>query len=81
MCVVDAGSCAQSCAAFPHVHHQWARQGEGGGLCSAEGAVLCWQPWHGHCWTQGEWFTMHIIFTTMKLVLMFCVNHGIKLVI
>ena len=53
-CAADASSSKSNCWLVPNIHHKWSRAGEGAELCAAEGAVLCWQPRHGHCWTKGQ---------------------------
>ena len=53
-CPTDAICSQSNCWLVPYIHHQWSGAGKGARLCATEGAILCWQPWHGHCWAKGQ---------------------------
>ena len=50
----DKGGCSASCAGNANCYHQRQGPGESVRLCGLARALLCRQPWPGHCWASGE---------------------------
>lgn len=76
MHAADEGHSAAGGALVPHCHHQRQGAGQGGGVCAAARALLCWKPWHGHSRPEGEFLHQTQAVPVMHYSLYTCDTQG-----